>query len=819
VRGSRAAPPQPDGWSLVYEGFDPEGERVRESLCALGNGYFATRGAAPWAVADGERYPGTYLAGGYDRLRTRIGEHEVENEDLVNLPNWLSLQLRVNGQEWFDERRVRILSLRQALDLQQGVLERTISFEDRRGRRSTLRERRLASMADMHAAALELELTAENWSGLVNVRSGIDGRIVNAGAKLYERFDNRHLKPLAAEPVGEDAVLLLVRTRQSNLHVAQAVRTRVLRDGESAETARRLLLKPGFIAQDIDAPIEAGQTLRIEKAAALFTSRDDAISEPADAARKAIARAPSFETAHGEHTLVWKQLWRRFDLRLQLSRAMAGGPNYPMLVRLNMFHLLQAASPHSIGLDIGVPARGWTGEAYQGHVFWDELFILPTITFRLPEITRSLLMYRWRRLGEARAAAARAGFGGAMFPWQSGSDGQEETQELNLNPRSERWVPDNSFRQRHVGSAIAWNAWQYMQITDDDEFRQFFGAELILEIARFWASIAVLDEARGRYVIRGVMGPDEFHERYPGAAEFGLDNNAYTNVMATWVLWRALDVLQMLPQMRREEIMARLGLTAEDVERWDDISRRMFVPFHDGMISQFEGYERLAELDWDRYRERYGDIQRLELILESEGDSANRYKLCKQADVLMLFYLFTAEELGAILERLGYALEPEAIPRTVAYYAARCSHGSTLSRVVHAWVLARCDHRERAMQYFAEALQSDVNDIQGGTAAEGVHIGAMASTVDLVQRVCTGVETTGGVLRFNPRLPQGLEQLSMRIRYRGHGLDLQLTRGSLSVKAQATEAPPIRIAVGEDQRDLQPGEEHVFDIPQRRRAA
>ena len=126
-----------------------------------------------------------------------------------------------------------------------------------------------------------------------------------------------------------------------------------------------------------------------------------------------------------------------------------------MLLRLNMFHLLQAVSPNSIGLDIGVPARGWTGEAYQGHIFWDELFIFPFLNYRMPEITRSLLMYRYRRLGEARAAARSAGFQGAMFPWQSGSDGQEETQELNLNPRSQRWVPDNSYLQRHVGSAIA----------------------------------------------------------------------------------------------------------------------------------------------------------------------------------------------------------------------------------------------------------------------------------------------------------------------------------------------------------------------------
>jgi len=463
-----------------------------------------------------------------------------------------------------------------------------------------------------------------------------------------------------------------------------------------------------------------------------------------------------------------------------------------MLLRLNMFHLLQAVSPNTIGLDVGVPARGWTGEAYQGHIFWDELFIFPFLNYRMPEITRSLLMYRYRRLGEARAAARVAGFQGAMFPWQSGSDGQEETQELNLNPRSKRWVPDDTYLQRHVGSAIAYNVWQYYQVTGDIEFLQAYGAELIIEIARFWSSIATFNPERGRYEICGVVGPDEFHVAYPNSSSPGLNNNAYTNIMAVWVFCRALDVLDLLPVIRRTELMRGSGLTEDEVARWRDISRKMYVPFHDGMISQFEGYENLEELDWEDYRKRYGNIQRLELILEAENDSANRYKVGKQADVLMLFYLFSAEELRGLFERLGYPFEYETIPRNVAYYDARSSLGSSLSRVVHAWVLARSD-RPRAMRYFAEALQSDINDIQGGTTAEGVHLGAMAGTVDLVQRVSTGIEITGDVLRLNPRLPDELERLDLRIRYRGHSLDLRLTRETLTVRERERGAAPIRL--------------------------
>jgi beta-phosphoglucomutase family hydrolase len=798
----------PSTWSLVFNGFDAREEGIREALCALGNGYFATRAAQPGAVADAVHYPGTYLAGGYNRLRTDVAGRVVENEDLVNFPNWIALNFRVADDDWFDEQNVTLLSYRQELDLRRGLLLRTASFEDRRGRRSTLRERRVVSMADMHLSALELSLTAESWSAPVTVRTALDGRIVNAGAQLYRKFNNKHLIPLTGQCIGDDIVYLQVRTSQSNIHVAQAARTRAFVDGQEIHRARRVVEEEGYVAQELAVDVVQGQTLVLEKLASLYTSRDDAISEPGLEARKAIVRTSRFEAVMAEHARVWKHLWRRFDVHIEPEHP--SKLNVLMLLRLNMFHLLQTVSPHSIGHDIGVPARGWTGEAYQGHVFWDELFIFPFFNYRMPEITRSLLMYRYHRLGEARAAARNAGYGGAMFPWQSGSNGEEVTQVSNLNPRSQRWVPDNSHLQRHIGSAIAYNVWQYFQVTHDLEFLEFYGAELMLEIARFWSSIASFNEERGRYEIRGVIGPDEFHDGYPEAPTPGLANNAYTNVMAVWVLCRAQDVLARLSEMRRTELTSRLGLTRDEIARWNDISRRMYIPIeHNGIISQFEGYESLRELDWEDYRNRYGNIQRLDLLLEAEQDTPNRYKLSKQADVLMLLYLFSADELRALFARLGYPFEYDAIPRNVAYYDGRTSHGSTLCRVVHSWVLARSD-RARSMSYFAEALQGDVSDIQQGTTAEGVHVGAMAGTVDLVQRVSTGIEVTGDVLRLNPELAQGVDRLDMRIRYRGHSLDLRLTRDRLTVHGRDRGPTPINLAIKNEVYEFAGGSTRVF---------
>ena len=677
-----------------------------------------------------------------------------------------------------------------------------------------LKEKRLVSMSNMHLAAMEISITAENWSGNLTVRSALDGRIVNKGAKLYRKFNNRHLKPLSGKRISEDSICLHVCTCQSNIQVVQAARTQAFLHGNSVNVDRQVIQEPGYIGQELKFNIEEGETLTIEKVVSLYTSRDHAISECNLEANKTIVRAGRFDEIMASHILTWKHLWNRFDVHIYQTHP-GFSLNVQMLLRLNMFHLLQTVSLHSIGLDIGVPARGWTGEAYQGHVFWDELFIFPFFNYRMPEITRSLLMYRYRRLNEARAAAREAGLKGAMFPWQSASNGEEETQIYNLNHRSQRWIPDNSYLQRHVGSAVAYNVWQYFQVTRDMEFLNFYGAELILEIARFWSSIATFNEIRGRYEIHGVMGPDEFHEGYPNASKPGLSNNAYTNIMAVWVLCRAIEILNFLPDIRRSELMIKLNLSSEEISHWDEISRKMFVPFNDdGIISQFEGYNELIEFDWDSYRKKYGNIQRLDLILEAENDSPNNYKLSKQADVLMLFYVFSADELDEIFSRLGYKFEHETIPKSIDYYAARSSHGSTLCRVVHAWVLARSD-RPRAMTFFADALQSDVSDIQQGTTAEGIHLGAMAGTVDLIQRVSTGIEVKGDILYLNPELPIEMERLDMRIRYRGHSLDLQLTCDSLVIYSHGSDAAPISLSVEGKITQFNAGATRKFNLEKR----
>ena len=241
----------PSVWTLVYDSFDPARQGLREALCALGNGYFVTRGALPEAEADGINYPGTYVAGLYDRAETEIAGRTVENEDLVNVPNWLPLRFRVAGGAWFDAQQADVLEHRFELDMRHGTLIRHLVWQDAEGRRTSMVQRRLVSMKDEHLAGLETTFTAENWSGTLEVRSGLDGRVVNAGVKRYRDLNGRHLAVLGQAEVDEDTVDLQVETIQSHVRVALAARTRLLRDGQVAEADRRLVEEPGFVAHEL----------------------------------------------------------------------------------------------------------------------------------------------------------------------------------------------------------------------------------------------------------------------------------------------------------------------------------------------------------------------------------------------------------------------------------------------------------------------------------------------------------------------------------------------------------------------------------------
>ncbi len=342
----------------------------------------------------------------------------------------------------------------QELDLRRGVLTRRLRIRDSQGRVTRATSRRFVHMGAAHLAALETTILPENWSGRLRIRSELDGTVENTGVPRYRGLATRHLVPIEARSLDPATVSLVVETSQSHIRIGEAARTRLFRNGAQLDDGRSVIEEPGRIGHEFVVDVAPEDTVTVEKTVAIATSRDHGTSDVGLAAADWLGDADSFDELLGQHVLAWAHLWARFSIELHDT---VEDWMLPAL-RLHIFHLLQTVSPNSMDRDVGVPARGLHGEAYRGHIFWDDLFVFPVLNLRLPELSKSLTAYRYRRLPAARRAARDAGHVGAMYPWQSGSDGREQSALLHLNPKSGRWLPDTTYLQRHVGIAVARNA-------------------------------------------------------------------------------------------------------------------------------------------------------------------------------------------------------------------------------------------------------------------------------------------------------------------------------------------------------------------------
>ncbi|MFO7828719.1 MAG: glycosyl hydrolase family 65 protein [Bacteroidales bacterium] len=795
-----------NNWIVQYKGWNKEEHPLREALCTLGNGYFATRGAMEEIKNNDFNYPGTYLAGGYNRAKSKIKGKEIVNEDLVNLPNWLFLTFKIKNGKWLNLDDTEILEYLVNLNLKEGLLERKVKFRDNQKHETTLISRRIVSMHDHHVMGIEWTIIPENWEGEITVRSALDGSVENKGVERYNDLNNEHLDVLDKGKFNENKIYLLSQTKQSKILIAQTSQLSINQEKDKIDTKIKVDNDEKMVWHDAKFNCSKLQPVRIEKIASLFTSKDYAISDPLNEAQQKLSKIDNFHKVYLNHKMVWEQFWNHSNIELETE-------NHSLLfLRLHIFHLYQTISQNSIDYDIGIPSRGWHGEAYRGHIFWDELYIFPFLNLHMPHLARAMLMYRFRRLSRARYAAIENGYRGAMYPWQSGSNGREESQKIHLNPKSGRWIPDYSNIQRHINAAIPYNVWMYYQSTNDMDFLAGYGAEIIFNTALFWLSIAEYNPKRDRYEIRGVMGPDEYHTHYPESDKPGLNNNAYTNFMAVWVIRCALNLFKILDEKIINELTQKVGFTNKDVEKWKLLIKKMYIPFSNkGIIMQFEGFDKLKDFDWEKYKKEYGDTLRLDRILEKENDSPNNYKACKQADVLMLFYLFSADELAMIFNDLDYDFDPKKIPDNIEYYQKITSHGSTLSRVIFSWVYVR-SNRELSWSNFKEALLSDFKDVQGGTTPEGIHLGAMAGTIDIIQRCYTGLEIRDDVLWLNPCLPKKLSHLQMHIRYRSHWIKLKITQKKLYLQFEKGWANPIMVSVKGQKKELASNDSAAFDL-------
>ena len=770
-----------DQWSISYLDYDPGKEKSRETLLAVGNGYFGTRGAMEESKPGDINYPGTYMAGVYNRLVSEVGGREVENEDLVNGINWIHLRFRIDDSDWIDINNCEIIEINRVLHFNNGVLYRKMIVRDNEERLTRVDSRRIASMSNPHLAAIEYIVTPLNYSGKITLESGLTGDHINDGVERYRQLNQDHLVPVV-EGNKDDIQFLEVKTTQSDIHLTAAARINILHNEEKADVTLVAGHSKGRSIMQVSLDTPQDHSLTLCKIVSLYHSEDKKAEDRLQASFDEIRKPVTFNDILKDSEKQWEKIWDRINIKIDGDRLAQ------KLIRLHLYHLMVTCSPHNANIDFGIPARGLHGEAYRGHIFWDELFIMPLYNLQYKETARSVLMYRYRRLDEARKYAGEHGYQGAMFPWQSGSSGREETQVLHLNPVSGDWGPDYSSLQRHVSLAIAYNVWEYFSVTGDQGFMDDAGIEMFLEICRFWVSKCYKDEETGRYSIDKVMGPDEFHEKYPGAKDGGLKDNAYTNIMVAWMLGKAQEIIKNSDEDALDRVFSKIGMQSAEPESWDDIAQNLHLEISvEGIISQYEGYLDLKELDWDHYREKYGNIYRMDRILKAEGKSADEYKVSKQADTLMTFYNLEKEEVDDILSKMGYDMPGDYVEKNLRYYLGRTSHGSTLSRVVHAWLANMIGDKKLSWDLYMDALQSDFKDVQGGTTGEGIHAGVMAGTVWIALKAYAGLDLSGDIPAFSPNLPDHWRSVSFGFTFQDDEYECEIFHNKIRIRIESDE--------------------------------
>eukprot|EP01065_Artemidia_motanka_P007287 TRINITY_DN13600_c0_g1_i1.p1 TRINITY_DN13600_c0_g1~~TRINITY_DN13600_c0_g1_i1.p1 ORF type:complete len:1420 (+),score=490.18 TRINITY_DN13600_c0_g1_i1:73-4332(+) len=803
---------QDSGWQLRYHIYNPGNERLRETISTVGNGYMGVRGSSEWSKLQGEEsYAGCYLAGVYNCSPSTVRGLEIHNSDLVNCPDWTAMRLRIGDDDWVDPTKQNVLEYTSGVDMRTAQTERYLTFEDAAGRRTNIKSARIASMASMHQGGMVFTVKALNYSEPITIRSSIEGDVRNRGVERYSGLNDKHLrvKKVGSLPSGVVYVVSETTGLRSPVEICTAAKHTVAVNDRDAEPAARRFECGSYDAAEVFVfKGTLGVSYAVEKLVTIFTSRDAEAGgrTPFDEATTMAAQQQSFNAFATPHRMKWSSLWDRMDMQLHGDRRTW---LLQKMARLHLYHLLSSCSPNNVGLDAGLTARGLTGENHRGHVFWDEAFCFPVLVATNPEVAKAHLMYRTNRTAAAKAHAKQHGCTGAMVPWQTSDSGGEDTQIVKYNPMSQKWDPDMSRRQRHVGIAVFLDGWRYFEATRDTSFLEGDLGELMLEIARFFADLARLDPADGKFHIAGVMGPDEYHEEV-NCRGGGVVDNAYTNIMVVWMLTKALDIARgnLLSESGRSSLVRRIGLTAEELKKWEAVSGALALHVHaDGRIEQFQGWAGLADLDWDGYRQKYENLQRLDRILRAEGKRPDDFKIVKQPDLLMAFYFLSLEEVGGILKKMGVTQSTiEVLRQNYDYYVPLTTAGSALAFTVHARLAKLLGREESQAEWMMEAVNGDVFGQRSadGAATEGVHLGVMAGTIDLMVASTLGLRIVSDSLyELRPQLLPSCTGCSFNRLIRGCWFNFEISRQDVTISMQgpadwsSSEVPELHFALGD----------------------
>ena len=761
------------GLEIKTNTFDPEQTIITGSNFLAGNGYLGYRGTlAEW---DKENYVGCIVTDTYDMADGKWRE-------LCNAPNGLYTKLIVDDQELSAfEGAGETIDYQRELNLKNGVVKRESTWKSDAGSEVELTTERFASYDNLHLLTMNYSFKAKEDTEVTLV-TGIDGAVWDLNGqhlKDYQLMEEEDLIAIETTTVEEEI----------NLDVVEGINI----TGGRAKT-ENIIHQDKKILRKLTFDLEAGQEVTLEKFVGIYSSND--VDKPLGAAVNdiAIAEEEGYSKLKEKHEQEWAKMWDVSDIEI------AGDLEAQVLLRFNLYHNIICTPAHTDKLPIG--ARGLSCQAYQGSAFWDqEIFNMPMFLYTQPEIAKNILKYRYHTLDGAREKAEDLGYYGAYYPWISGKTGQELCPDFFFeNVLTGRKIR-NHFNnwQIHISPDIAYAMWHYYQATGDWEFIENYGAEVVFEIAQFLFSHAYFKKDKNRYEIVRVLGPDEYHEN--------VDNNAFTNYQAQYVLDKAVTIYEKLEEENPEQLeklLSKLELDSSDRENWEEMAELIYLPQPDEdslLIEQFDGFFELEDATPEEVESRLQDPHE---YLGWPVGVATRTQVSKQADLLQLF---------SMQDRFS----EEVMKANYDYYEPRCEHGSSLSPSAHSIIASKVGYLEEAYDYFMESCTVDLYNtnkaIHGGTFIGGVHTAACGAAWKMIVQGFAGLEIAGEELKFNPALPEEWDEIKFNLQFRGKSLIISIAPNKFKVEMNTNQGEEaLALNVNGVTKKLNEGESVEFSI-------
>jgi alpha,alpha-trehalose phosphorylase len=755
-----------DEWNVIEKAFRPEFLAQLETMLALGNGYLGMRGCPEEGGPNAET--ATLINGFYETWPIVYGEEAYgfakTGQTICNVTDSKIIKLFVDDEPfWLPN--ANLLNYDRRLNMKSGTLDREILWETPAGKQVLITSRRLVSFDNRHVAAISYCVTLLNAKAFVVISSEMatnepSARISGDDPRQAKAFSGRVLHPRASYSK-ERRIVLCHATEKSRLTVTCAT-------DHALETSCSHTYKAvhtddfGQVAFTIEARPDC--PIQLTKYMVYHTSKTASAEELCGRADWTMDRV----TAQGFQKLLTAQeqymddFWRRSDVRIRdirEDRTNRSTVEIQQAIRFNLFHMLQASARAE---DAGVPAKGLTGKAYEGHYFWDtEIYVLPFLTYTSPRIARNLLTFRYKMLPQARARAKELGHRGAMFPWRTIS-GEEASAYYAAGTA-----------QYHINADIMYALRKYVQATGDEHFLREYGAEMLVETARLWLDLGFYSDVKGgKFCINGVTGPDEYNAV--------VNNNAYTNLMARENLRYAAQTVKTLQTAEPEAynvLVHKTALQSSEVETWIRAAENMYVPYDEKLeiIPQDDSF-----LDREPWDFRNTPREHYPLLLFYHPLNIYRKQVIKQADVVLAMFL------------LGDVFSPEAKKRNFYFYDPLTTGDSSLSSCVEAIIAAQIGDMEKAIRYGMAALLMDLADV-GGNVKDGCHIASMGGTWMMLTYGFGGMRDTDGTLSFWPRrAPEENAILRFPVTYLGQRLEVEISLDKVEYALREGECLVIR---------------------------